>query len=388
MTSMLGDAAVTLIIIVFAIFVIDFLLVVYWRYKVNGKYYASPAGSERPNFSPLPSILSFPNLELTILTAFMTGLVKASFAVYGAYAGKVEISTGLWTMAAVMSAFLLLFFGFYARELASFKRDHVNKVWKPNTANETDDPLMKMLAKLSCGLIKTAPRKRGSFKPPEEWNTEPARTEMLTARVLFWLPKPTASSEMQAGMKCEVLASWISDGSGDMRYKIVSMVLQMILTFVISLFNVVKTQSNVAKNTCFILIVCVQVSTLLWHFCGQPVDRLKGLFFALGSLLELIVVSFTFAASLLNDARRAEAAEIGKVGPAIMLCHPFAVGPGTLRFPVLTHRCNHQRRTSQRAGLPEDLHRTLVLAHHGPSQGVQDWWLVVGQLGQACGSGE
>ena len=92
------------------------------------------------------------------------------------------------------------------------------------------------------------------------------------------------------------------------------------LTFVISIFSVVKAQSKGARNACFVLVLLIQFLTLLWHFVGEPVDRLKALFSALGNLLEIIVISLTFAATMLNDARdTAAATSLGQAAPSIML---------------------------------------------------------------------
>jgi len=92
------------------------------------------------------------------------------------------------------------------------------------------------------------------------------------------------------------------------------------MCFVMSVFGVVKKTVPEARNTCFILVLILQFAMLVWHIFGQPVDRLKAMVHALGTLLEIIVISLTFASSLLNDYRHPEmAAAFGTAGPGIML---------------------------------------------------------------------
>ena len=321
----LGDAAVSMLILIGIICVIHFLIVVYWRYKVNRKYYEQRAhiaeDAQKSKFTPLPAVLAFPNLELTLFTAFMTGLMKNAFTVYGSGVGAYQLDSGLWTTALIVSLLLLIFFSYYCHQLVSFQRKHVTNVWKPTASSQTDDPAMKAFVKISFGLVRPGPRKLGAFKPPDAWNVEPARTEMLSAPFLFWLPKPKLQGDdHQAGLKNEQLSSWLGDSSGSLYYKMGTVILQTMLTFVISIFSVVKAQSKGARNACFVLVLLIQFLTLLWHFVGEPVDRLKALFSALGNLLEIIVISLTFAATMLNDARdTAAATSLGQAAPSIML---------------------------------------------------------------------
>jgi len=304
--------------------VLHFLIVLYWRFKVNRKYYAAASSgdtSESAPFTPLPGVLAFPNLELTLFTAFMTGMMKNTFAVYGTYAGDYQFNAPLWTMAIITSLLLFLFFAWYSYQLVLFQRTCVESVWHPAAGKETDDVALKLISTVTVGLVKPGPRKRGAFKPPKEWTVEPARTEALSAPFLFWMPKPKSQgAEFEAGMKNEALASWLGDGTGTLKYKMVLMMLQTLLTFVMSIFSVVKKQYDAAKNTCFILVIILQVCMVAWHLVGQPNDRLKALVSAFGTTLEVIVISLTFASSLANDARQPETAQaLGTAGPSIML---------------------------------------------------------------------
>ena len=121
-------------------------------------------------------------------------------------------------------------------------------------------------------------------------------------------------------MKNEKLAVWLGDGTGSLMYNSVLIMLQTLLTFVMSVFSVVKTRAGWAKNTCFILVLLVQCGLLAWHIFGQPNDRLKAMAQALGATLEIVVISLTFASSLLSDYRHPEhAVALGTAAPSIML---------------------------------------------------------------------
>jgi hypothetical protein len=222
---------------------------------------------------------------------------------------------------AVVSVLLFAFFAFYTCELYRFRQKHVELIWKPVTGTKTNDPVLGFLNKASFGLVKPGPRMRGSFAAPEGWTSaEPARTERLSAPFLCCVKRLPESPEFEAGRKQEQLASWIGDGTGSLMYKMVLLLLQTFLAFVISIFSVVKTQFPAAKNACFITILVIQTCTMIWHVLGQPNDRLKGLVQALGAFLEVVVIALTFAATLASDWNApAAAAELGKLGPSCML---------------------------------------------------------------------
>ena len=181
--TMLGDSAFTLLLVVIALSFIHFFLLVYWRYRVrapthtpflscflsssiprqvNAKFYAAARSGgkkgEKTPFTPLPGVFAFPNLELTLFMALVTGLMKNIFTVYGTYAGEYTLDSTLWTVTAVLSFLLFVVFSYYSYQLVLLRREGVTRVWKTAKGTETNDPAMQVLVKLTCGLVKPGPR--------------------------------------------------------------------------------------------------------------------------------------------------------------------------------------------------------------------------------------
>ena len=157
---------------------IHFLIVVYWRYKVNRKYYEHRAhiaeDAQKSKFTPLPAVLAFPNLELTLFTAFMTGLMKNAFTVYGSGVGAYQLDSGLWTTALIVSLLLMIFFSYYCPS-SSRSSASTSQTYEPTASSQTDDPAMKAFVKISFGLVRPGLLKLGAFKPPDAWNDRHAR---------------------------------------------------------------------------------------------------------------------------------------------------------------------------------------------------------------------
>jgi hypothetical protein len=335
--TMLLDTDLSLATLLLGATLVHYLVLRYWGTRVNRKYYAArkqvhdssttaaPSNEgEEDTFVPLPPTLAYPHFELMITATFLTGLTKSSFVVFGSYIGDVEIEPRtMWTAVVTAAGIVSFLFG-EINQLVVFRREHVAELWVPTKASkETDDPMMRSLSRLSCGLIAPGPRKRGAFKPgllKEPWlGSEPKRTELLTSGRMLCSPDAAHRALSQAGRKREERASWLGDGTGTLKYKMGLVLMQVLLTILISMFKVVKKNDPDAKNMCFACVLAIQLSMASWHLCGQPNDRLKGLVACLVSLLEFVATSLLFASSLANQNGLHEMAEeIGKMAPEIM----------------------------------------------------------------------
>lgn len=320
----LADTAVTLLIFLGAAVVINVLVFCLWRCCVNRQFYASRE-KDSASFVPLPSMFAFPNFVLLVGTALMTGLMKVTFLVYGTYLGAYEFDAPLWSVAIGVTAVLFIFFAFQICQLRQFKRVHVQAVWKPAaTTVKADDPLLGLLAKLTCGVVKPGPRRRGAFSPPAAWKVEPARTEWLLTGFFCCARRKAPNAEFTAGEQNEQLAAWLGDGTGTLLYKIVTVLLQVAITFAIAIFVVLKKQYDGAKNAAFISVMTLQLTMAIWHIYGGPVDRLKAIVFCVVSLLEVVGTGLMFASSLLSDWGHSETAvELGLISPTVLLYAVF-----------------------------------------------------------------
>jgi hypothetical protein len=212
------------------------------------------------------------------------------------------------------------------RQVYVLKRDHGNFLWQPADSKETDDFVMRLLVKVTRGLVAPGPRKRGSFKTPEAWAVEPIRTESLINSVL-WCCKPQdsdTSPAFKAGKTKEQLASWLGGSGGSMTYKLGVVLIQMAITFFIAMFTVVKDRSDTLRDLAFILIMLLQGGMTYWHLYGEPVDRLNALLSALVSSIELLATGLVWASALLADDGNAGTAEaLGLVTPNLMMVAVF-----------------------------------------------------------------
>ena len=192
---------------------VHWLILLLWRCVLNRKYYRHQQEEARlrrlsnamgmnkralalrgkkrrrgPSFRPLPEALVWPNLEISVLLIYATGLVEAASAIIGAGIGGLEISTWRLAFAYACLAFLLWFILSQALELFRFYRECGEACWAPEeppaTADEVTDPLLRLLAKLH--LMRPRLREQGSFEAPEdEGVAEPQRTEQELTRGLL-----------------------------------------------------------------------------------------------------------------------------------------------------------------------------------------------------------
>ena len=102
------------------------------------------------------------------------------------------------------------------------------------------------------------------------------------------------------------------------------MMLQMTMTFVISVFSVLKSKNEHYKKLTFCIVLSLQLSMALWHIYGGPLDRLKAIFNCIVSIIEFVATSLIFASVLLTERGYEGAAEaLGTISPQLMMAAIF-----------------------------------------------------------------
>ena len=329
LTAATADALTTLTILLCAVIIINFLLFLFWSHRVNREYYASIKAGGRPDatpFTPLPSALVAPNLELILVTILLTGLVKTIFLNFGFALGGYSLAGGVWAVSTAVLLLVLLFFAYEARALLAYRRRAASAHWTPAAKGGKPDDML--LALLSLG--RAGPRRRGAFKAPAEHSSEPLRTERALSRLLFWTPAPPAPGPAERAVQTlDGRGSWICDGTGPARYKMVIIALQLMLATVIGLTVVVKEGRPAVRTASFALVMTLQLSISLWHWIGGDVDRLRGGVASVVSLMEFVATLLIYLSPLITQAG-GDGLSVGLAAPHILVA--AAVLPLGLEF--------------------------------------------------------
>ena len=241
----------SLLFIFALVFIIHAAVLLYWAERINRDFYhwasyrgGSWLGQPRPAFKPLPASLKFPNLEVSVLVVFSSGMVESGTAIVGAWAGNAyDISNESLGLAFTALSIVAAFYFWQATALMRFWKLHAKRCWKnadpPEAGAKVSDPIFALAAR--CGFTPHATRREreiGDWEPPDE--SEPARTERALHQ--FFCCKRYApqgkvypvSPDQQTSDDMEVLKQWLNACSGVSVYAVWYQLFQVFLTLSIS----------------------------------------------------------------------------------------------------------------------------------------------------------
>jgi len=211
-----------------------------------------------PAFKGLPEFLLWPNLEVTFISSFSTGLVACASSVLGAVITGYSTNPGSLVLAIVVLVFVAAVYIWQLKRLLAFMRYHNDACWQegeqPESKAEIDDPLYACLTNVTRGCIRPTLRERGSFEPPDEDAEEPGRTERALDRT-FSLSLIDARA-MRHGDALAELPTWLGDSSGSKRglwYLFVQILLQLITAVTVGVTcSLLWSQSSTGSKVCLV----------------------------------------------------------------------------------------------------------------------------------------
>ena len=345
----LGDTVSTFVFVLLVTLAVQALALTYFARRANRKYYDAldAKATKLPRFRSLPAALIFPRFQVLTLTIFATGLFEASAAIFGAYLGDIGLSVSVLILAALITAVVVVALAREAFKVWRFRTKHMTTVWQPTepiaSYGEMDDPILRLIYRCSCGLLKPVLRMRGEYTPPEAAMAEPRRTERAlqrasTCSIFFGCcassPKRTASSDLDKGLEeaaaeYEELSVWLEQSSGSSVrgtfWVLIITMLQLVMALSIALYAVLGEQYVWAARSTLIIMVVVQVLMTVVNWFGEPLDRLLGLLGGLVSLLEATATGLLLASSYLQETvDEATLTTLGATSVNLLMASVFA----------------------------------------------------------------
>ena len=108
-------------------------------------------------------------------------------------------------------------------------------------------------------------------------------------------------------------------------YTLGLIILQVLLTFCISMFVVLQTEHEWAKRALLIAMLIMQLLMAAWALLADPADRLEGIISCLVSLVEASATGILLAAAYLQDtAHKSSLETMGLVSTGLLIVTVFA----------------------------------------------------------------
>ena len=222
-----------------------------WAEWVNRKYYRWDGfdSGPRPPFKPLPASLKFPNLEVSVMVIFSSGIVESATAIIGAWAGDAyEVAAGDVSLALIALSFVGAFYVWQLLSLARFWSVHAEVCWSPGetpaVVSQVSDPIFALLWRLRVDRQALDLSNQRHEREIGEWlapdSSEPERTERALHQ-FFWCSRyaPKGKSalsprQQRSGDQMEMLKQWLSSSSGVSARALWYQAFQVVLTLLIS----------------------------------------------------------------------------------------------------------------------------------------------------------
>ena len=331
------------------VFVIHASVLFYWAERINRKYYhwatyrgGSWLGLPRPAFKPLPAALKFPNLEVSVMVVFSSGMVESGTAIVGAWAGGAyDISNETLGLAFTALSIVGVFYIWQTGALIRFWKLHAKYCWKPaepaQDGSQINDPIFALMAR--CGISPRAIRQEreiGEWEPTDE--SEPARTERALHQ--FFCCKRYAPSgkvypvspEQQRSDEMEVLKQWLNSCSGVSVYALWYQLFQVLLTISISICTGMLFAHPVGPTYhgqlgLLITLACLQFVAMIWTATSHAYDFWEGATTTICYGFEFTAAIGMIISSVMNEsdepAKQADAASWAEAAANVLLYSAF-----------------------------------------------------------------
>lgn len=287
-----------------------------WKRKLRTHLRKQPVSVADQSFSPYPSGMVFPGVELVVTSLFLTGMVGNAVTVLAKGEGT---TCNDWLCSCKLLAIIALVIAVSYLMLAitllvRFNRTHRSTTWKPNPpitrASQVEDPIFRLMARcrILChpkrsarhpALVALLNRMRGAFaRLANGEQTEPARTARILAHPCAFVRGNVSDFLDAYGFSLMARAAGVTGIC--VWFELTIIVTQLIVSTLNGLgvgLNLVP--GSYAAVAQMVSILLTQWAASLWIICGQSAaDRLAtiavGTQFALEGCQTLLLLAYTF----------------------------------------------------------------------------------------------
>ena len=308
------------------------------RLRAEHKRIAKEARA-RPAFRTLPVMLFWPNVEVTIISSFSSGLVLTSCSVLGGLAVGNPTQTLAQDMALSIGTivFVIAFYAYEGYKLVCFfTSGRCAAIWKeadpPQSKAEIDDVIMAFAANVAPRLLPPAQasRERGGFEPDEIDELEPGRTERALARIFSWRGGPKFV-DMRAGDLLNEIQTWLADSTGTKQgvwYLFALIAIQLLLAGV---FGFVLTGALGFSIWLLGFIIIMQLCGAFWSFSKTANDKIDGLEKGGVFVTEMIGLSLITAAYVIGQRKEGDKINLDSLLLSLQLA---SISASVLMVPI------------------------------------------------------
>jgi hypothetical protein len=288
----------------------------------------SPLPPLPENFTPLPNFLIWPNPQVAVLIVFAAGVVQNSISTMCLvkHAPSILLTASFGILFFV--AFLLVEF----TRILRFSRRHSSRLWNESvnsfddrlSAHDVGDPLLRIITR--AGIVRPAPRFRGSFEPKSVDIREPGRTRRNVH--IFGAGRYPGDSY------ASLSSTWVADvgARSGIYYQLVKVLIQVLFAMVAGVTRRYTVPLPDAQLQMAVLAI-LQIS--LGVYCtwsGSAGDRLEGVSSGIEGALSGIAVAVQSTATKQEDGSMLTSA-------AVILCTAMCLPLAMILYDLVVLPC-------------------------------------------------